>query len=72
MTLATVYYSGSLKEYLEIDNDSIVKVTDSPPEKFEVLVKCHPKLSDLTKNDDGSYSTTWGTLHKYPTESRIN
>jgi hypothetical protein len=72
MALTTVYYSGTLKEYLKIQSDSLVTVTDSPPEKFEVLVKCHPNMSDLTPNDDGSYSVTWGTLHKYPTESKID
>lgn len=72
MTQATVYYSGSLKDYLEIQDESVVIVTDTPPEKFEVLVKCHPHLDDLTENDDGSYSAKWEVLNKYPIEKRIN
>lgn len=72
MTLATVYYAGSLKEFLEMEDDTVVNVTDTAPEKFEVLVKCHPRSSDLTATVDGSYTATWGTLNRYPLERRIN
>ncbi len=70
--LATVYYSGTLKDYLSIQDDSIVQVSDSPPEKFEVLVKCHPKYEDLSEVQEGVYTATWKILNKYPMERNVN